>query len=210
MFAPLPPFFVSRPSVVGALQRATEERLTEVVAPAGYGKSTLLSYWMRAHEAAPVTGLSLDRRDNDGRRLATRLVTALQHIHPGIGPLAIQNVDNSGESLGESFLSQLLGDIELAPSGVLVIDQAENITSPRVLDDLFTLIDLAPPTLRVVLATRNVPEHRWVREPEHQFRMADLAFRPDEAAVLLRRVSGRNLSRQQLDSVFQRTEGWPA
>ena len=165
---------------------------------------------MGSHVGVPITGLTLDRRDDDGRLLARRLVEALQVIDADIGKVALQRTDRSGRSLGESYLAQLLGDIELAGPGILVIDEVENVTTPGVLRDLFTLIDHAAPSLCIVLATRFDPDHRSVQEPPNQFRMGDLAFRPEEAALLLRRVSGRDLSPRQVETVLERTEGWPA
>ena len=85
LYIPLPrPDLVARPRLIERLEEGTRGKLTLVSAPAGYGKSTLVSEWI-AHTKIPATWLSLEASDNDIARFFSYLIAALQGINPDIG-----------------------------------------------------------------------------------------------------------------------------
>lgn len=206
----LPTFLVDRPGLVAELQAASRHRFSLVVAPPGFGKTTLLRQW--AIDPATedrVALLRLDRRDDDGRRLAGRLVEALGHLDPGVGASALERADRSGVALGDEFLAHLLEELELTGPGVLVVDELDSVTNPRLLLDLRALFHRLPPDLRVVAAMRFEPPSGWDEAPGRRLGHAELAFDQEDAALLLHRLSGQDLTEAQVASVLARTEGWP-
>lgn len=206
----LPAGFIARPELVELLDAAAAGPLTVVVAPAGFGKSLLLQDWLSGDGARSTIWLPLDDRDDDGRRLAARLVAGLNGVDPGIGTQALERGDRSGSSLGEDFIACLVADLEVAEPAVLVVDAIEKLTDPFVRRDLLTLIDRAPSTLSVVLSTRSEPDRRWLTKPSTRLGQTELAFVHPRAAELLAHTSGRALSERQVDAVLERTEGWAA
>ena len=80
---------VSRPRLVEQLSAGLERKLTLISAPAGFGKTTLISEWVQALDGTDppiaVTWLSLDESDNDLTRFLTYLIAALQSIEANIG-----------------------------------------------------------------------------------------------------------------------------
>src|SRR5436305_15349942 len=88
--------------------------------------------------------LTLTRRDNDPRHLATRLVAALATIDPEMGSKALGEVDATGTGLGQRFLQRLLEDLEFAPRSVLVLDDFQVIDNRDLLADLAELVDCVP------------------------------------------------------------------
>jgi LuxR family maltose regulon positive regulatory protein len=205
-----PSFAVARPRLVRALEAAADERVTLVVGPAGYGKSVLLRQWLASTSRERVGWLGLDARDDDGERLARRLVAALAAIEPGIGEVALEHAVQGGRMMGDQFVARLLEELDRTPPGLLVIDEADTLSNPRLLLELRALLEHAPPSLTFLVGSRQRP--LLLPEPfaaSRQLGAGDLAFTPDEAALLFRRLTGRDFDREQIQHVVARSEGWP-
>jgi LuxR family transcriptional regulator, maltose regulon positive regulatory protein len=205
-----PPFAIPRPRLVRALDAAAEEGLALVVGPAGYGKSVLLRQWLASTSRDRVGWLGLDARDDDGERLARRLVAALAAVEPGIGEVALEQAVEGGRMMGDHFVARLLEELDGAPPGLLVIDEADTLSNPRLLLELRALIEHSSPSLSFLVASR----HRPLLLPERfdgdsEIGPKDLAFTPGEAAALFRRLTGRDFTSQQIEEVVARSEGWP-
>ncbi len=191
---------------------ADGQRVGLVSAPAGSGKSTLLAGWLAARPEASAW-LQVDRFDNDPARFWASVIGALAEEVPGldaaIGPaLAAAAADEA------PVVARLVNALSArGGSVVLVIDDLHLITHLRVLEGLAYLISLAPPQLRIVLATRVDPALGLARlrlgGAMTEIRAADLRFEVGEAAGLLAAgVDG--LTPSQLDTLCDRTEGWAA
>jgi LuxR family maltose regulon positive regulatory protein len=196
------------------LDAAVEGKSTLVQAPAGFGKSMLLRQWVANHKGAPLAWLSLDARDEDGGRLATRLVGALSVLERGIGTVALERVARTGTMMGDQFVAQLLEELELVGPGVLVVDEVDSLTNPRIHLELRALVEHSPDRFRILVGARVEPLLLEDRTPSHgpttTFGREDLAFGHDEARLLLERLSGQALTERHIDHVMKRTEGWPA
>src|SRR4051794_29839193 len=154
---PPPPKVVPRPRLIARLNMGLHRKLTLLSAPAGFGKTTLVSAWV-AGCAQPVAWLSLDAGDSDPARFLTYLVAALQTIAPQIGAGVLGVLQSPQPPPTESILTALLNEITTLPdSFVLVLDDYHVIDAPAV-DQAFTfLLEHLPPPMRLVLATREDP-----------------------------------------------------
>src|SRR5215218_4963626 len=107
---PLRPKVVPRPRLIERLNEGLHGKLTLVLAPAGFGKTTLVSAWIATGER-PAAWLSLDEGDNDATRFLTYLVTALQTVAPSIGEGALGVLHSSQPAPTESVLTVLINEI---------------------------------------------------------------------------------------------------
>ncbi|WP_307609937.1 LuxR C-terminal-related transcriptional regulator [Pseudarthrobacter sp. W1I19] len=222
LFVPAPrPQITSRPRLFKRLtdDLSASRKLSLVCAPAGFGKSTLLSEWItqrrRQHPDVCIAWLSLDAHDNDPSRFLAYVVAALQGVDPEIGA-EITGLRHSGQVLAvEPALTSLINDI--ARSGkefILVLDDYHVIEERQVHEALAFLLDHLPPQLHLVIATRSDPPLSLARLRSRgeltEFRAADLRFTFDEAADFLNQVMNLGLSVDDIAALETRTEGWIA
>jgi LuxR family transcriptional regulator, maltose regulon positive regulatory protein len=184
-------------------------------APAGAGKTVLLSSWIAARELpGPACWLTLDGDDNDPSRLLCDLLSALNSdglFEPG-STLAELTPQLRGDH--ERTLALLANGLaELREPVVLVLDEIHALTSPPATSTLDFLVRHAPEQLRLLLAGRADPplpiERLHVAGALSELRVADLAFDRTETAALCRQLQ-LQLTDAELDTLWQRTEGWPA
>ena len=151
-----------RPRLSERLDRGTESKLTLVSAPAGFGKTTLLTEWLTAGPAAPgderaVAWLSLDRGDNDPASFWTYVIAALRTAAAGVGESALPLLRAAPPSPIETVLTALLNDLAaITGSIVLVLDDYHVIDASDVQDGMAFLLD-GPGTLPISSAARS----RW-------------------------------------------------
>jgi LuxR family maltose regulon positive regulatory protein len=189
-------------------------KLTLISAPAGFGKTTLLSEWIAACER-PAAWLSLDEGDNDPPCFLAYLVAALQTLAPKIGAGALAMLQSPQPPSTESILTTLLNEITtLSDKFILVLDDYHMIDSEPIDHALTFLLEHLPPQMHLVIATREdpslpLPRYR-ARGQLTELRAADLRFTPTEAAEFLNQVMGLNLSDGDVAALETRTEGWIA
>jgi LuxR family maltose regulon positive regulatory protein len=211
---------VPRPRLIERLDRGTASRLTLVSAPAGFGKTTLLTEWLAARPAAPagqrlVAWLSLDRADNDPASFWTYVIAALRTVAAGVGESALALLHAPQPPPIETVLTALLNDLGAAADDiVLVLDDYHVIDAGDVQDEMAFLLDHLPPWLHVVIASRAdpaLPLPRWRARGElAEIRAAELRFTPDEAAAYLNEMMGLRLTAPDVAALEARTEGWIA
>jgi LuxR family maltose regulon positive regulatory protein len=192
-------------------------RLTLVSAPAGFGKTTLLSAWLDQREGSGAW-LSLDDRDGDIARFWTYLTAALQTVHAGLGQDVLQLLQVTPPLPAEVFLQPLLNEIAAlarSPSMsdiVLVLDDYHLVSMPQIHEGLAFLLEHQPHNLHLVIATRAdppLPVFR-LRARGHltELRTDDLRFTAGEAATFLNTVMGLDLTPADVETLEARTEGW--
>jgi len=215
---PIRPELVSRPRLIERLNAGLPpgRKLTLVSAPAGFGKTTLLSEWVRDC-GRPAAWLSLDEGDNDPARFLTYLVAALQTIMANIGEgvLGVLHASQPLPPSTESILTALLNEITTIPDHfILVLDDYHLIDSKPVDYALTFLLEHLPPQMHLVIATREDPHlplaRLRARSQLAELRVADLRFTASEAAGFLNQVMGLNLSAEEIAALGSRTEGWIA
>jgi len=206
---------VPRPRLSERLSRGTESALTLVSAPAGFGKTTLLTEWLSTvpAEGRSVAWLSVDQRDNDPALFWTYVATALQTAEPAVGAGALALLQ-SAQSSTEAVLSSLLNDLSgVADDVVLVLDDYHLIEARDVQDGMTFLLEHLPSRVHLVLATRAAPPLPLARLRARgdlvEVRVADLRFTAAEAAAYLEQV-GLLLTPTDVATLEGRTEGWIA
>ena len=213
---PRRPATVARARLVEALGAVPREALTLVSAPAGFGKTTLLTEWLAAAAPGGVAAawVSLDRRDDDPRLFWTYVVTAIRAAADGLGDGALQQLAGTPSST-DAALVALLNDLATLPRDlVLVLDDLHLVEATAVHDGLAFLLEHRPPQLHLVLATRVDPPLPLARLRARgdllEVRAADLRFTAEEAAAYLNGPMGLALSARDVVTLGGRTEGWVA
>jgi LuxR family transcriptional regulator, maltose regulon positive regulatory protein len=214
---------------------AKGRKLTLISAPAGFGKTTLVSEWVAsfARKNEPhVAWLSLDEGDSDPVQFISYLVATLQTILAGIGEGLLAALQSPQPSPTESILIALLNEISakggdaIPTKFILVLDDYHVINSQAVgasksadastsVDGALTfLLNNLPPQMHLVIASREDPHLPLARLRARgqltELRAADLRFTSSEAAEFLNQVMGLSLSMQDVAALESRTEGWIA
>ena len=190
-------------------------KLTVVVAPAGWGKTTLLRDWRRRPHTSTTAWFSVDAADNDAVRFWSYAIAALQSVAPGCGARALSSLVAQGSGAPDTFLPDLVDAIDgLDEDVVLVVDDYHLVSNSQILRSVEFLVHHLPPELRLVIATRTDPAlplaRLRVRGDVHELRAADLRFTDAETAALFNDVLGMPLSETDVAGLQQRTEGWAA
>ena len=205
---------VPRTSLSGRIEEALERKLTVVSAPAGFGKSTLLSTWVAAASQGDrrVAWLSLDSRDDDPARFWRYFVTALSRLDPGCGETALALLSSPQAPQVVTVLTTVLNDLDiLTGEVVLVLDDYHLIASDSIHEPLGFLLEHLPPGVHLVIATRADPPLPLSRLREQgellELRAQDLRFGPEDAMAYFGQM-GLDLSERQVSELVARTEGW--
>ncbi|MFF2888633.1 LuxR C-terminal-related transcriptional regulator [Paenibacillus sp. NPDC057967] len=216
LYMPQPrPGYVPRFRLTGQLQQGLHRKLSLISAPAGYGKTSLVSEWL-AGSPVPSAWLSLDDGDNDPARFLSYLLAALRTLAPELGEGVLGALQTPQTPPVEWVLSHLLNEWDNIFSGqcVLVLDDYHVIDSRQVLDAVGFLLERLPHRLHLVITTRTEPElplsRLRARDQLTEVRAADLRFRSEEAAEFLSRVMGLKVGQEGMKLLEAQTEGWIA
>jgi len=216
---------VLRPRLSKRLNESLHRKLTLISAPAGFGKTTLLSEWIAVLTPShrPIgEGLevraawfSLDDGDNDPVRFWSHFIAAVQTVVPNIGDGAFTTVQSQQIPSIESILASLLNEIAVIPNDfVLVLDDYNAIDSKPIDTALAFLIERLPPQMHLVIATREDPDlplaRLRARDQLIELRVKDLRFTEFETAEFLNQAMGLRLSVEEIVALETRTEGWIA
>jgi LuxR family maltose regulon positive regulatory protein len=207
---------VDRPRLTAALHHARRSSLTLLSAPAGFGKTTLLTEWLATvpHDEARVAWLSLDHRDNEPVLFWTYVLSAIAAAENGIGAEALTLLAASSSS-AEAALAALLNDLDgLSTDLLLVLDDYHLVEASDVHDGMRFLLEHQPATLHVVLATRADPPLALAKLRADgrlaEVRAADLRFTAEESQAYLNGPMGLELTGADIMTLDGRTEGWIA
>jgi LuxR family maltose regulon positive regulatory protein len=215
------PNLVPRPHLIAQLQEGLDlgHSFTLLSAPAGFGKTTLLSEWARSCERA-FAWLSLDESDNDPARFLTYLVASLQRVQVaaeevGMGEAALPMLQSPQAFSMESVLIDLINEIAtLSDPFVLVLDDYHTIQAQAIHDALAFLMRNLTPQMHLVIAGRiDPPLPIAVLRAEGrltELREPNLRFTTQEATTFLNQLMGLDLSDQDVLALGARTEGWIA
>ena len=206
---------VPRSHLTERLQQGVERALMLVSAPAGFGKTTLLSQWL-AESGRPVAWLSLEPEDNDPTRFLSYLIAALQTLDAQIGATALALLHTPQPPSPEAVLAVLTNDLVDHGGGdlALVLDDYHVITADPIQRGMTFLLEHLPPQLHLILATRTDPPLPLARLRARgeltEVRAAELRFGSAEVRAFLQAVMGLDLPPEAIATLEHRTEGWIA
>jgi LuxR family maltose regulon positive regulatory protein len=211
---PLPPKTVPRTRLLEALDRGLQPniRLTLLSAPAGYGKTTLLSAWIQ-DRGFPTAWLSLDEGDNDPIRFMSYILAAIESGIPTVDLPSLAEEQLSEDEIQQRILIPLINQMGQSPrQTTLVLDDYHWIQSQTVHDRMSYLLDHLPPQAHLLIATRADPPLPITRlrgrGQVNELRMEDLRFQVKEAEAFLRTFTDLALTPDDVQSLTHRTEGW--
>jgi LuxR family transcriptional regulator, maltose regulon positive regulatory protein len=205
------PGTVAKSSLIARL-RTSVAPFASVVAPAGYGKTTLLSRWAE-DDARPFAWVALDGRDDDALVFMRYIAAAIDRVEP-LPPAVFEALSGPGGSTWSTRVPRLGRALSgLERPLVLVLDDLHAVASPFCGDVLAALVDYVPTGSQIAVASRKappVPLGRWrAHGLVQEFGVADLRLDEREAGLLLA-AAGVELDERALSELTERTEGWPA
>lgn len=210
----VPPGCIARRRLLAELDAGVRQGIVSVRAPAGTGKTTLVSMWcQRTVGLRRHAWLSLDASDNDLTAFLRALAAALDGAVPGVGREALQMARGGRLPTHQLAIPSLLRQIDCSGATVsLILDGCDALTSPAVLHALADLLEQRPSGLSVVMISRAVtslPLARW-RDQGRLHVVADesLRFLPAEARRFLNHTMGLRLESADAAQLTERTEGW--
>jgi LuxR family maltose regulon positive regulatory protein len=211
---PLRSRLVPRLRLVQKLNQGLECGFVLISAPAGYGKTTLLSAWLEQLEL-PSAWLSLDDKDNDPARFLAYIIAACYTIDQGLTVELGNPPGISSQADIEAQLTSLINHLDqVVQPFCLVLDDYHVIQDQLVHEAINFLLEHRPGSLRLVIATRADPPLPLARLRARcdmlELRMVDLRFTPKEAADFLTCTMGLKVSAEDVGRLTMRTEGWIA
>jgi LuxR family maltose regulon positive regulatory protein len=201
-----------RPRLIERLRTANQARLILVCAPAGYGKTTLVSQAAAADDGR-LAWFSLDERDNDPGRFVAYLVGAILRLDPAIGDAIPRADDSAGSGSSWDVLEAVLNALaNSADMTRLIIDDYHRIQNPVVHQLMNYVVEFAPPQLRLIVTSRVDPPLALARLRASgdllEIRAAELSFTREETAQYLAIDNEGPLPTGMILRVHLRTEGW--
>ncbi|GHO62873.1 helix-turn-helix transcriptional regulator [Ktedonobacter sp. SOSP1-52] len=210
---------IERTALLERLDQSLNVKLTLVTAPAGFGKTMLLSKWyerFRQHQGneRAIAWLTLDERDNDPARFWSGIWSALR------GGLERANIDvtfpfsSTPQMPLETVLATQVSALRKGFRCVLILDDYHVITHPQIHEDMNVLLTHLPSSIHLLLASRSEPplvlgKIRFYGELV-ELRASDLRLTPDETRCFLHTIAGVVLSDEEQDVLEQRLDGWIA
>ncbi|MFN2195172.1 MAG: hypothetical protein ACK2UW_03515, partial [Anaerolineales bacterium] len=217
---------VHRPDLIERLNDGLDRKLTLLSAPAGFGKTTLVSHWVENlrnnhkinEHPIKVAWLTLNQGDNDPVRFLIYLITALNQIkdiETNLGQGALSMLKSPQPPSTNTVLISLINDLAATNTKIIfILDDYHLIEAEPIHQALVFLLENVPPQLHLVIATRQDPPlylgRLRARDQLTEIRATDLRFNSSEAADFLNRVMDLDLSPLDITELESRTEGWIA
>lgn len=210
---------VARPRLMDRLNQGQAGKVTLVAAPAGFGKTTLVTSWLAARAGASpqhaAAWFAIDENDNLLPRFFTYFIAAIQTVYPTFVQALLASLQMSPPPAPETLLQVLLQELTaLAQPLVLVLDDYHLITTDAIHDVLRRLVEHLPPTLHLVITSREEPPFPLsrLRVQGHlmDIRADDLRFTIEEATKFFQQTLPLPLDEAAIATLGRRTEGWIA
>jgi LuxR family maltose regulon positive regulatory protein len=208
---------VTRTRLIEQLKQGLDSKLTLISAPAGYGKTTLLSAWA-ARCGLPVAWLTLDSGDDDPVRFVTYLVAALHSVDADHAQETHKIMDalvSSQPFNAIYWMSAILEQLEILPDKfMLILDDFHAIKNSEIHQAINFLLDHQPAKMHLVISTRADPSLSVAKIRAcgqlNELRQVDLRFSPQETQAFVTQWIGNELPASDLSTLSSRTEGWIA
>ncbi len=208
------PDIVDRPWLDQRMEEGLQRNAIILSAPAGFGKTTLLSCWVKS-TGRPTAWFSIDEGDNDPTRFWSYFITSLQTLEPGLGDNALALLQAPQPPPLESMLTELLNDAAaIHKEMIVVLDDYHLIQSSSIHTGITFLLDNLPPQMHLVIAGRSEPPLPIAslrgRRELIELHPGDLRFTTEETGVFVNEVMRLGLSPSQITALEEMTEGWAA
>jgi LuxR family transcriptional regulator, maltose regulon positive regulatory protein len=205
----LPAEEVVRPRLDAALD--SDCQVVIVTAPAGYGKSTLVAGWVARSPEQRIAWVSLDALDSNPLSFWRHVVAAIARVVPAAHEADAILLERGAP--GPEFVAALVHSMwQHGGPLVLVLDDLHHCRAATVRDDLTTVVERCRGALRLVTISRTdppIPTRRWLAQGRAiELRLADLAFRTDEATALMHRFEVAELAHADVARLNDHLEGW--
>ena len=209
---PIPEGHVHRPRLLERLEQNRQRPLTLVSAPAGYGKSTLVSCWLQMC-ASPHAWLSLDKNDNDLHLFLSYFLAAIQTMFPHAVSETMTLVNSPTLPSLSVLAGSLVNELDLIEQDfILVLDDIHRIREKSVYKLLTELLRHPPRSMHLVLIGRRDPSLALAslraREQVTEVRLFELRFTMEETAEFLQIAMGGKINEAQTATLAEKTEGW--
>ncbi|MEM7116742.1 MAG: LuxR C-terminal-related transcriptional regulator [Chloroflexota bacterium] len=211
------PDLIERPFLINRLNQGLHGKLTLVAAPAGYGKSTIVTQWLHSLEAQPhqIAWFSLDESDNDLLLFLQYLVTAVRQIQHNSCINTLAALQNPQPLPWSQLATLLLNDLfAITAPLILVLDDYHYVTSEVIHQLLDKLLDHLPPAHHFVLISRTEPPlalpRLRVRRQMNELRTVDLSFSRTETKTYFTQDMPNTLAPETIATIQERSEGWIA
>ena len=223
LFAPpIRPEHISRPNLMAQLDNGLHRKLTLISAPAGFGKTMLVSEWVNRLQSkstdSKIVWISLDEQENDPARFLSYLVVALhriEEIDAAFGEGLLGMLQSPQPLPSREILTSLINKLAILSDKIIVIlDDFHLIESQQVHEVTTFLLENMPPQIHLVIATRDDPPLPLARIRARgqmtELRAADLRFSSAEISQYLNQAQGLNLTAEDIATLETRSEGWIA
>lgn len=206
--------FIIRRRLLDRLDEMLSHKLTLVSAPAGFGKTTLLSIWAQEREAS-VAWLSLDPDDNDLNTFLRYLIAALQTISSTVGRTSLSMLQSLQITDKEPILGSLINDLALIQKDlILILDDYHLIDSKEIHQAISYLLGHLSPHFHLVIISRSDPplslSRLRARNQLLEIRQLNLRLNQQEVQDFLDQSMSLDLTKEQVEILEARTEGWIA
>ncbi|EFH83781.1 LuxR C-terminal-related transcriptional regulator [Ktedonobacter racemifer] len=219
----LPPLhadrMIERPKLLERLDQSLSVKLTLVTAPAGFGKTTLLSKWCERFrqqwgDESTIAWITLSERDNDPTRFWSMVWYALQGEQANTDFDIAASLASTPQMPLETVLATLVNTLGKRPSGVLILDGYHVITHPQIHESMNMLLAHLPASMHLLLASRSEPPLALGRARLYgelvELRASDLRVTPGEIRRFLHTCTDLKLSDEEQALLEQRLDGWIA
>jgi len=205
---------IRRENLFSRLDEGLSRKLITMIAPTGFGKTTLAGMWIASREVASAW-VTLDQNDNDATRFWTYVSSALRSLNPAIGRTTLSMLAASQSLSFQPLLTPLINDLaRLSKTSVLVLEDFHFINSKEILEGVSFLTQHLPAPLHLLLITRTDPDLPLallrVRDEITEIDAADLRFDEKETENFMRQETRLDLSALAISQIWEKTEGWIA
>jgi LuxR family maltose regulon positive regulatory protein len=219
------PEIVSRTRLIAQLNDGLYKKLTLISAPAGFGKTTLISEWVEELNSADqgdqqagviISWLSIDKGDNDRVQFLAYIIAALKqndHLDPSFGQTVMSMLKSQQPPSNEAILNVLINEIDaIRIKVILILDDYHLIETKSIHDALTYLVEHLPTQMHLVIVSREDPPLPLARlhasDQLTNLRAKELRFTSSEATEFLNNVMKLKLSPEEIRKLEIRTEGW--
>ncbi|HBH29852.1 MAG: winged helix-turn-helix transcriptional regulator [Desulfofustis sp. PB-SRB1] len=209
---PIPNNHIQRPSLISKLERQSKVPLILVSAPAGYGKSTLVSFWLRESKRSSCW-LSLDENDNNLVQFLLYFIGAVQTIFPDVLDDILAMLDTPIIPPLPALATTVINELDqLEDEFIIVLDDVQHIQDKNICEFLKLLLDHPSRSMQLVLIGRRDPTlpiaSLRAKNRLTEVRMIDLRFTIDEGKQFLHTSMGQQLDNIIAEALVKKAEGW--